>query len=141
MGAFDRQESVLDQVMKSPEMLGSILARPVRTGRKSMRCSISLVCKFKHRDQGYLEADFEQRDFLLDHAARFDRKLGHWYIPNNVDAKPFKDIPQGFILTDGKYHIPSHKLPGLDAESLQQTFGLWKTTSPPPSKANKGYRA
>ena len=81
--------------------------------------------KLAHRAQGYIEGRYEQKDDLLDVGARFDKKLGYWYIPNDAKIKDFKDFKTGFVLSDGKYHTMSHYLPDLDVETLQQRLGTF----------------
>ena len=136
-GTFEREESALDQIQKAPEMLGSVLASCADWHEVNETLKHFNV-ELKHRDQGYIEATFDDRDKLLDAGARFDSKVGHWYIPKRADLEEFKDFTTGFVLSDGKYHTMSHHLPSLDAKSLTERFGAPPT--PEPKKQTSGYK-
>ena len=129
LGTFEREESALDQIQKAPEMLGSVL-ESCEDWSEVHETLEHFNVKLEYRDQGYIEASFDDKDKLLDGGARFDGKVGHWYIPKGADPKDFKDFKVGFVLSDGKYHTMSHNLPGLDADNLKTRFGEPPTTSP-----------
>ncbi|NQY81904.1 MAG: hypothetical protein HRT36_02435 [Alphaproteobacteria bacterium] len=90
--------------------------------------------------KGYIKANFDQRDDFLDAGARFDRKAGHWYIPEDADLTAFEDFTSGFVLSDGKNHTLSSKLPDLDAASLKNRLGAFAAESRPETQGKQGYQ-
>ncbi|NQY81576.1 MAG: hypothetical protein HRT36_00675 [Alphaproteobacteria bacterium] len=77
--------------MKNPEMLGSVLQSC--EGWTEVHAVFGPYWRAVQTSRtGLSGSSFEQKDFLLNRDARFDRKFGHWYIPNNVDSEPFKDM-------------------------------------------------
>ena len=137
LGTFEREESALDQIQKAPEMLGSVLAGCENWNEVNETLS-NFNVKLEYRDQGYIDATFEDKDKLLDGGARFDGKAGHWYIPKGADLEDFKGFKTGFVLSDGKYHTMSHNLPGLDQDTLKAKFG--EPPTPEPKKQTSGYK-
>ena len=136
LGSFVRPESVLDQLTQAPEMLGSVV-QSCENWQDVHQTLQSFQVTLKHRGQGYIKANYDQRDILLDLGARWDKNVKRWYIPEGIPSKEFADFSMGYILSDGKYNVMSDTLPGLDRTALENKFGAYASINPPKPKPEK----